>query len=142
MLTKYRNAMDKNKVPYFWNENFNLLDGKNKSKISIVASRLSNIITHLKAHPNDNGKTLRQYLRARVQIFVKTLTGKTITLNVDLLDNVIVVKEMIQEIEDIPIPQQILTFGGKQLQDDCTLCEYGIQKESTIHMTARLRGGY
>lgn len=97
---------------------------------------------------NDNLLSLTLFLRGggldgegTKQVFIKTLSGKTITLEVKDSDTIQSIKDKIKDIEGIPAEQQRLVFNGKQLEDNNTIADYGIQADSSIHLVLRLRGG-
>lgn len=80
-------------------------------------------------------------IRGGMQLFVKTLTGKTVSIEVEEGESIEDVKAKISEKEGIPPEQQRLIFGGQQLQDAKTLDDYNVGDDATLHLVLRLRGG-
>ena len=76
-----------------------------------------------------------------MQIQIKNCQGKSIAYTVNATDTVKSIKEKVFAVEGIPIVEQRLVFGGKQLDDENTLDHYNIQKDSTIYLILRLKGG-
>ena len=102
-----------------------------KESESSLCNQLKTILSSIKQHPLDNNI---------IKIFVKTLTGKHITIEINQNETVISLKKLIEKQEGIPIDQQSFIFAGKQLEDEVPLNLYDIEEGSTLHLIIRLRG--
>jgi ubiquitin len=91
--------------------------------------------------PQPSGFSKMMEIRGGMQVFVKTLTGKTISVDVEPDESVESLKSKIQQKEGVPIDQQRLIFDGKQLDALKSLSDYDIDDDSTLHLVLRLRGG-
>ena len=115
--------------------------------LNAISSRMKVLTTELQKraamlHAREAAEQLEQdKSQAHKQIFVKTLSGRTIELMVHDIMSVATIKLLIQEKEGCPPDAQRLVFAGKQLEDDKTLSDYRVTKESTLHLVLRLRGG-
>ena len=78
---------------------------------------------------------------AALEITIKTLTGKSIPLDVDTGDTIRIVKEKLEAKEGYPVSEQRLIYHGQQLEDDHTLADYKVLSGDTLHLVIRLRGG-
>ena len=116
-------------------------DAKFEIKYNIYFKDKKIILDDLLINHIEKEDLIKLIKRNNYQVFVKTLTGKTITLNVDQNDTVGLFKVFVQFKEGIPPAQQRLIFSGTQLEDNRTFSDYNIQKENTLHLVLRLRGG-
>jgi hypothetical protein len=109
----------------------------------ILAAVLLGVVAGSAFLPRPVSSSLRHTLQIRggMQLSVRTLAGKTITVDVESDESVTSLKAKIQAKEGIPPEEQRIIFGGKQLDPEKTLADYDIDEESTLNLVLRLRGG-
>ena len=114
----------------------------NKQQFHYAGQRLEELT--VAEYDISEGATLTMSLNllGGIQIFVKTLTGQNMTVEVEDSDKISDIKQKIFEKEGIPADQQRLVFGGKQLEDNNTIADYDIKADSSLHLVLRLRGGF
>ena len=88
-----------------------------------------------------NGDLFELRKRNAFNIYIKTLTGKTLDLQAEGDDTIEFLKSLVNIVEGIPIDKQRLIYAGKQLEDNRLLNDYTIQKDTTLHLALRIRGG-
>ena len=112
-----------------------LENGKTLQDYNILSESTLQLVLGLRGGGgNDSGSDTKR-------IYVKTLQGKNISLDVQDGESIDSIKKKIQDKEGIPSDQMRLVFNGKQLEDQNTIQDYGIDSDSTVHLVLRLRGG-
>jgi len=125
-------------LPGTRNNNYNAAEGRRLPFVHRAPSLVSGRSTTATRTALQSALSIH---RGGMQLFVKTLTGKTVSIEVEEGESIEDVKAKIAEKEGIPPEQQRLIFGGQQLQDSKTLDDYDVGDDATLHLVLRLRGG-